>query len=166
MLSRLRLSLHQLGPGLITGAADDAPSRIATYSRAGAQFGFSMLWSMVFTLPLMAAIQVISARIKIVLAGSLQLRLERGEGRGFYGVVAAATLGGVALCFTAMDPVKELFWSAVFNGVTAVPIMTAMMVLASRPSAMQGHAIGRRLRVMGWLATAVMALTVLELALA
>jgi Mn2+/Fe2+ NRAMP family transporter len=98
--------------------------------------------------------------------GSLQLRLERGEGRGFYGVIAAATLGGVALCFTTMDPVKELFWSAVFNGVTAVPIMTAMMVLASRPSVMRGHAIGPRLRAMGWLATGVMALTVLALALA
>jgi NRAMP (natural resistance-associated macrophage protein)-like metal ion transporter len=68
--------------------------------------------------------------------GSLSLKLERGEGRGFYGVVAAATLGGVALCFTPMDPVKELFWSAVFNGVTAVPIMAAMMLLASRPAVM------------------------------
>ncbi len=97
---------------------------------------------------------------------SLSLKLERGEGRGFYGVIAAATLGGVALCFTPMDPVKELFWSAVFNGITAVPIMVAMMVLASRPAIMGGHAIGPRLRVMGWLATAVMALTVLALAIA
>ncbi len=95
--------------------------------------------------------------------GSLNLKLERGEGRGFYGVIAAATLGGVALCFTPMDPVKELFWSAVFNGVTAVPIMVAMMVLATRPSVMGGHAIGKRLRVMGWLATGVMALTVVAL---
>ncbi|RZL32997.1 MAG: divalent metal cation transporter, partial [Rubrivivax sp.] len=96
--------------------------------------------------------------------GSLSLKLERGEGRGFYGVIAAATLGGVALCFTPMDAVKELFWSAVFNGVTAVPIMVAMMVLASRPAVMGGHAIGRRLRAMGWLATAVMGVTVLGLA--
>src|SRR5437773_7444776 len=55
--------LHQLGPGLITGAADDDPSGIATYSQAGAQFGFGLLWTMVLTYPLMSAIQLISARI-------------------------------------------------------------------------------------------------------
>ncbi len=52
-----------LGPGLITGASDDDPSGIATYSQAGAQFGFSMCWVMLFAFPLMAAIQEISARI-------------------------------------------------------------------------------------------------------
>src|SRR5579864_4267814 len=52
-----------LGPGLITGAADDDPSGIATYSQAGAQFGYSTGWVMLFTWPLMAAIQEISARI-------------------------------------------------------------------------------------------------------
>ena len=54
MLKRLRHHLRQLGPGLITGAADDDPSGIATYSQAGAQFGTRMLWSLVITLPLMA----------------------------------------------------------------------------------------------------------------
>src|SRR5659263_443337 len=61
-----RAVLRRLGPGLITGAADDDPSGIATYSQAGAQFGFSMLWTMVFTLPLMVAIQLVSARIGYV----------------------------------------------------------------------------------------------------
>ncbi len=92
--------------------------------------------------------------------GSLDLRLSRGEGRGFYAVVAAATLGGVALCFTAMDPVKELFWSAVMNGVISVPIMAVMMLLASRRSVMGEHVIGPRLRRVGWLATGAMALAV------
>src|SRR5437868_15149659 len=55
--------LQLLGPGLITGASDDDPSGIATYSQAGAQFGYSMSWLMLFTWPLMAAIQEISARI-------------------------------------------------------------------------------------------------------
>src|SRR6266851_2508731 len=58
-----RRLLHLLGPGLITGASDDDPSGIATYSQAGAQFGYSMTWLMLFTWPLMAAIQEISARI-------------------------------------------------------------------------------------------------------
>lgn len=52
-----------MGPGLITGASDDDPSGIATYSQAGAQFGFSITWTLLFTYPLMAAIQEISARI-------------------------------------------------------------------------------------------------------
>jgi NRAMP (natural resistance-associated macrophage protein)-like metal ion transporter len=55
--------LGRLGPGLVTGAADDDPSGIATYSQAGAAFGFGLLWTMVLTLPLMTAIQEISARI-------------------------------------------------------------------------------------------------------
>jgi Mn2+/Fe2+ NRAMP family transporter len=80
-------------------------------------------------------------------------------------VIAAATLGGVALCFTPMDPVRELFWSAVINGVIAVPIMAVMMLLATRASVMGTHTIGPRLKALGWLATVVMALTVLALAM-
>jgi Mn2+/Fe2+ NRAMP family transporter len=55
--------LRILGPGLITGASDDNPSGIATYSQAGAQFGFAITWTLLFTYPLMVAIQEISARI-------------------------------------------------------------------------------------------------------
>ena len=55
--------LRVLGPGLITGASDDDPSGIATYSQAGAQFGFSITWTLLFTYPFMAAIQEISGRI-------------------------------------------------------------------------------------------------------
>jgi len=55
--------IKRLGPGLITGAADDDPSGIATYSQAGAQYGYGLLWSVLFTTPLMIGIQVISARI-------------------------------------------------------------------------------------------------------
>ena len=55
--------LKVLGPGLITGAADDDPSGIATYSQVGAQFGFAISWTMLFTYPLMVAMQEISARI-------------------------------------------------------------------------------------------------------
>ena len=67
--SRLRSRLHaapllkQLGPGIITGAADDDPSGIATYSQGGAQFGFNLLWTLPLTFPLMTAIQMVSALI-------------------------------------------------------------------------------------------------------
>ena len=56
-------SLRRLGPGLITGAADDDPSGIATYSQAGAQFGTSLMWTMVLTYPLMVAVQLASAHV-------------------------------------------------------------------------------------------------------
>lgn len=60
---RRAATFEQLGPGLITGAADDDPSGIATYSQAGAQFGYNMLWTMVLTYPLMSAVQLVSGEI-------------------------------------------------------------------------------------------------------
>ncbi len=70
-----------LGPGLITGASDDDPSGIATYSQAGAAFGFAMCWVMLFAFPLMAAIQEISARIGRVtgqgIAGNIRAHYPR-----------------------------------------------------------------------------------------
>lgn len=62
MTSRKKL-LQRLGPGVITGAADDDPSGIATYSQAGAQAGYGLLWTVVLTLPLMIGVQSVSARI-------------------------------------------------------------------------------------------------------
>jgi NRAMP (natural resistance-associated macrophage protein)-like metal ion transporter len=59
----LETTTKQLGPGLVTGAADDDPSGIATYSQAGAQFGFSLLWTVFLTTPFMIAIQLVSAEI-------------------------------------------------------------------------------------------------------
>jgi NRAMP (natural resistance-associated macrophage protein)-like metal ion transporter len=68
--------LERLGPGLITGAADDDPSGIAAYSQGGAQFGFTLLWTLFFTYPLMVGIQLVSARIGRVsgygLAGNIR----------------------------------------------------------------------------------------------
>ena len=95
--------------------------------------------------------------------GSLSLRLDRGEGRGFYGVIAAATVGGVLLALTPTDPVRELFWSAVLNGVIAVPIMVVMMLLATRRKTMGEHVIGSRLRWLGWIATGAMAAVVVAM---
>lgn len=92
--------------------------------------------------------------------GSLALRLDQGEGKGFYTIVAISTLGGVLLCFTPTDPVRELFWSAVINGVIAVPIMAVMMLLSSRKDVMGDYAISKRLISLGWLATGVMGITV------
>jgi NRAMP (natural resistance-associated macrophage protein)-like metal ion transporter len=86
-------TLRLLGPGLTTGASDDDPSGIATYSQAGAEFGYSMLWPMLFSYPLMTAIQEISARIGRVtgrgLAGNIRVYYPRSLA---YSVAAAVFL--------------------------------------------------------------------------
>jgi Mn2+/Fe2+ NRAMP family transporter len=74
---KLKTFLKSLGPGLITGASDDDPSGIATYSQVGAQFGFSMLWTALITFPLMAVIQEICARIGLVTTNGLTTTLKR-----------------------------------------------------------------------------------------
>jgi len=74
--SRIRKFLAILGPGLVTGASDDDPSGIATYSQAGSQFGYSTLWTALITFPLMAAIQGMCARIGIVTSKGLSKTLK------------------------------------------------------------------------------------------
>ena len=86
-----------------------------------------------------------------------------GEARGFYGVLVTATLIGTAIDFTPLDPIKALLWSAVANGVVAVPIMAVMMWIGSRREILGAHTLSRRHRAMGWLATAVMAAAVVAM---
>src|SRR5690348_6942164 len=69
--------LKNLGPGLVTGAADDDPSGIATYSQVGAQFGYGLAWTMLFSFPLMAVIQAVSARIGVVTGYGIAQNLRR-----------------------------------------------------------------------------------------
>jgi Mn2+/Fe2+ NRAMP family transporter len=78
---------RRLGPGLITGAADDDPSGIATYSQAGAQFGVNLLWTVVLTYPLMVAIQAICARIGRVTGEGLAANMARVMPRGLVYVI-------------------------------------------------------------------------------
>jgi NRAMP (natural resistance-associated macrophage protein)-like metal ion transporter len=80
---------RRVGPGMIAGAADDDPSGIATYSQAGAQFGVNMLWTVVFTYPLMTAVQMISARIGRVTGQGLAANLNRVFPRGIVTLLVA-----------------------------------------------------------------------------
>ena len=80
--------LRMLGPGLVTGAADDDPSGIATYSQGGAQFGYALGWTMFLTTPFMIAIQMVSARIGAVTGQGLTANLSKAMPRGLlYGIV-------------------------------------------------------------------------------
>ena len=76
--------------------------------------------------------------------------------KAFYGTIAGATLVGGLVNFTPLDPIKALFWSAVINGVVAVPVMIAIMLMAAKPAVMGQFVLPIRLKVMGWLATAAM----------
>ncbi len=85
------------------------------------------------------------------------------EAKEFYAIIALATVGGVLLNFTPVDPIKALFWSAVINGVIALPIMVVMMLLGSNVQVMGRFVIGKRLRWLGWLATLIMAIAVVAM---
>jgi Mn2+/Fe2+ NRAMP family transporter len=88
------------------------------------------------------------------------LDLKLLEAREFYALIALATLGGVALGFLGVDPIRALFWSAVINGVIAVPIMVVMMLLADDQKVMGSFTVTRHLKALGWLATGTMAAAV------
>src|SRR6059058_4218608 len=93
MRKTIRDWIRKLGPGLITGAADDDPSGIATYSQAGAQFGLLTLWAVVFTYPLMVGIQLVSARIGRVTGHGLASNIGRHFPRPVLYAIVALLVG-------------------------------------------------------------------------
>jgi NRAMP (natural resistance-associated macrophage protein)-like metal ion transporter len=125
--ARVRHFFAELGPGLITGAADDDPSGISTYSVAGAAFGYTTLWLAVFSFPLMTAVQLMCARLGLVtgrgLAAVIRLRYPRWVLWGACGclVIAnvvniAADLGGMAAAMELITGVSAFLWVPVFAG--------------------------------------------------
>lgn len=91
--SAARKALAKLGPGLVTGAADDDPSGIATYSQVGAQFGYGMAWTILFGFPLLASIQAISAEIGSVTGKGVAPNLRQHYPRWLLQVVVLLLLG-------------------------------------------------------------------------
>lgn len=110
------------------------------------------------------AIPVLAGSAAYAMAGAFHwrdsLELKPKAAKGFYGIITLSTLIGVGLCFTPVDPIKALFWSAVINGVISVPIMAVMMLMAARPDIMGKFVISFRLKVLGWACTASMATAV------
>ena len=91
------------------------------------------------------------------------LELKPMLAKRFYGIIAVSTLVGVALGFTALDPIKALYWSAVINGVISVPIMAVMMLMAANAKVMGRFVVTRRLKWLGWMATGAMAVAVIAM---
>ena len=107
-----RLFFRKLGPGLVTGASDDDPSGIGTYSQVGAQFGYELLWTMVLSYPLMAAIQVMCARIGRVTGKGLAANIKKAfPPFVLYGAVLLLLIANtlnIAADVAAMGEVAEL----------------------------------------------------------
>ncbi len=112
----------------------------------------------------MLAIPVLAGSAAYALAGTFDwnasLEDKPARSRGFYAVIVVSTLLGIALGFTPLDPIKALFWSAVLNGVIAVPVMVVMMLMVSNRRLMGDFTASRRLKVLGWAATVAMGVVV------
>jgi NRAMP (natural resistance-associated macrophage protein)-like metal ion transporter len=110
------------------------------------------------------AVPVLAGSAAYAVAESLRwpigLGLTLAEARGFYLILSASTALGVAIDFSGVDSIRMLLWAAMVNGVISVPIMAVMMLLAVKPAVMGSFVISTRLRVLGWLATSVMAAAV------
>src|ERR1700679_1184331 len=95
--SKFKKFLGILGPGLITGASDDDPSGIATYSQAGAQFGLTTLWTALFTFPLMAAIQGMCARIGLVTCQGLTVTIKQNYSKTLLYIILLFSFPAITL---------------------------------------------------------------------
>src|SRR3982074_3468633 len=123
--ARVRQFFAVLGPGLVTGAADDDPSGISTYSVAGAALGYSVLWTALFSFPLMAAVQLMCARLGMVtgqgLGGGIRSRYSTW---GLWPACAllivanvfniAADLGGMGDAMQMVTGITSYFWTPFF----------------------------------------------------
>ena len=123
----LQQFFKDLGPGLITGAADDDPSGISTYSVAGATFGYTGLWTALFSFPLMVAVQLMCARLGMVTGEGLAAVIRTRYSRWILWPACAllliantfnigADLGGMADAMQMVTGVRAYFWTPLFAG--------------------------------------------------
>jgi len=147
-----------LHPGGVTNIDTAAQAASALKPLAGdfafILFGLGILGVGLIGVPVLAG----SAAYALCEAMDWTWGLERraSDARGFYGVIAVSVLAGLVIQYSPISPMKALFWSAVINGIVAVPVMVVIIVLVSRPSVMGRYTAPRWTRVLGWAATAVM----------
>jgi Mn2+/Fe2+ NRAMP family transporter len=150
-------TLHAHGLTKIDTAAQAAEAlRPIAGTFAFALFSAGIIGTGLLAVPVLAGSAAYGVAEAFGMEGSLELPATRAI--GFYAIVSAATLAGAALTLSHVDPISMLFWTAVINGIVAVPIMFAMMLAVS------GHderlSLPRWIRVLGWLAAVLMATAV------
>ncbi len=155
-------TLHQSGTiDIVTSAQAAEALRPLAGESAFLLFSLGIIGTGLLAVPVLAGSAAYAVSETFEWKSGLDLQLL--EAREFYGIIAFATLGGVALDFSPIDPIRALFWSAVVNGVIAVPIMVVMMLLADDPKVMGAFTVTRRLKALGWLATWTMAAAVVAM---
>jgi NRAMP (natural resistance-associated macrophage protein)-like metal ion transporter len=126
-----------------------------------AMFAAGIIGTGLLAVPVLAGSAAYAVAETFGLPGSLEMPASRAL--GFYGIVGAATLGGGVLAVTRIDPIAMLFWTAVINGIVAVPIMIAMMVVVSSRIGRQSFALPRSILILGWIAVVLMTAAVAAL---
>jgi NRAMP (natural resistance-associated macrophage protein)-like metal ion transporter len=125
-------------------------------------FAAGIIGTGLLAVPVLAGSAAYAVAETFGLRGSLELPARRAV--GFYAIISAATLTGAALAATEIDPIAMLFWTAVINGIVAVPIMIAMMLVVSGPKRETTIYLPQWVKLLGWLAAALMAIAVALLA--
>jgi NRAMP (natural resistance-associated macrophage protein)-like metal ion transporter len=151
-------TLHAHGITTIATAAQAAEAlRPIAGELTFALFPAGIIGTGLLAVPILAGSAAYGVAEAFGLRGSLELPANRAL--GFYAIVSAATLGGAALAATNIDPIRMLFWAAVINGIVSVPIIAAMMSVVS---GRKGGALALPLwlKILGWAAAVIMALTV------
>lgn len=154
-----------LGMHGVTDIQTSAQAASALRPIAG-EFAFALFSAGIIGTGLLA-VPVLAGSAAYAMAGAFHwqnsLEMKPLLAKKFYAIIAVSTTIGVLLCFTPVDPIKALYWSAVINGVLSVPIMAVMMLMAANSGIMGRFVIGIRLKVLGWVCTGVMALAVLTM---
>lgn len=148
-------TLHAAGKTSIDTAADAARALQPVAGHfAFVLFSLGIIGTGLLAVPVLAG----SAAFAVGEAEGWECGLEHRpwEAKGFYAIIGLATLLGIAIDWSPLDPIKALFWSAVINGVVAVPIMVAMMIVVSRRQVMGRFVASPLLLTLGWVATATM----------
>ena len=158
-------TLHAQGLHTIQTAAEAAEALRAVGGRfTFILFALGIIGAGLLTLPALSTSTAFA--VGELMSWRVGRRYTPGRARGFYATIALATALAVALNFTAINPMRALYWSAVLNGVIAVPLLAAVMYLGTRASVMGSLQLPVGLRTLGWAATAVMSSSVAALALA
>lgn len=148
-------TLHVAGITEIQTSAEAAKALEPLAGRfAFVLFALGIIGTGLLAVPVLAG----SAAYGVAEAFKWRASLERRprEARRFYGVLAVATLIGLALNFVGINPIRALFWSAVLNGIVSVPLMVVTMLMAGNPKVMGQFTLPRGLKAVGWIATLVM----------
>lgn len=148
-------TLHVAGKTSIQTASDAAAALEPIAGRfSSLLFALGVIGTGLLAVPVLAGSAAYAVAELRGWRGSLDSRFRDAE--GFYTVIITATLFGIAIDWSPLDPVRALFLSAVLNGIVAVPLLIAMMLVAAGSTAMGGFPIGRRLRVAGWVTAFIM----------